>query len=225
MPLNINALQVPSDLKQSTIMELFQDGVSPPWPFPMRFPLQYEHSLLRTEEGSQWWIQLDVKGLGFGETVEPVQLNQEGQQMIQILLENKENSTGLVIKDIQTVERKDRAQPFRMKCGRLAIQQTLYDPKEWDQFGKLGTWSRTWNLIFSKIGSAWSDNLQSNPMMIPLALMLAFGVVMARRWYHQRHQGRIVAEEELEITLLGSYYEDAPPEYANVPVIKIEEYD
>lgn len=225
MPLNINALQVPTDLQQSLVTDLFKEDLNPNPPFLMRLPLQYEHSLLHAEEGKQPWIQFDVKGLAFGETVAPVKLDQNGQKMVQILLGNHENSTSLFIKDVQVVERKDRTQPFRMKCGKLSILQTLYDPNEWDEFGKLGTWSRTWSLVISRIEIAWSDNLQNNLILIPLALVLAFSVVMARRWYHQRHQGRNMSEEEVEIALLASYYDDAPPEYANIPVIKIEEYD
>lgn len=225
MPLSINALQVPSNLEQSLMTELLDGDLNSPWPFLMRFPLQYEHSLLHTKEGNQWWLQFDVEGLPFGETIQPVKMSNDRQHMVQILLGKQENSTGLLIQDVQVIERKDRAVPFRMKCGNLAVVQTSYDPNEWDKFGKLGTWSRTWTLISSKIEGAWSDNLQSNLIMIPLAIMLAFCVVMGRRWYHQRHEENTAEEDGVEIALLRSYYEDAPPEYANIPVIKIEEYD
>ncbi|KAF1848842.1 uncharacterized protein K460DRAFT_81541 [Cucurbitaria berberidis CBS 394.84] len=225
MPLDINALQVPAHLTTGLMAGLLEEELTPSWPFVMKFPLQYEHTLLQTEMNGPTWIQFNVVGLPFGETTESVKMDKEGQKMIQIRLGKKDDSSELLIEDLQVVERKDRAQPFRMRCGKLAMDQTSYDPNEWDKHGKFGTWSRTWNVFMGKAGGSWGEKLLNNVLLLPLALSLAFILVVARRWYQQREQEKDFGEEELEIALLGSYYEDAPPTYANIPVIKIEECD
>ncbi|CAO2650034.1 Nn.00g013260.m01.CDS01 [Neocucurbitaria sp. VM-36] len=226
MPLHINALQVPADISVAVMAQLIDGNLDPSfWSLVMRYPLQYEHTLLRTEVPKKWWVQFDVTGLAFGETIDPVKMDQEGQKMVEILLGKQENSTDLFIETLQVVERKDRVQPLRMKCGRLAMVQTSFDPNEWDEYGKLGTWTRMWSVFVSKLGDFWSESLQQDDLLLPLALLLAFSIVMARRWYQQRQQVKEVEEEEMETALLSSYYEDAPPAYVNIPVIKVEECD
>jgi hypothetical protein len=150
-------------------------------------------------------------------------MTNDEQKLVQVLLRNETNE--LFIEDVQVVARRDRAQPYRMKCGRLAMVQTVFDPTEWDKYGKIGTESRLQNMIVDKISDVWSDDFQHNALVLPLALVLAFGIFMLRRWYVRRQQERSVAEDDAEIALLNGDYEDAPPAYADIPVIKIEEYD
>jgi hypothetical protein len=57
-----------------------------------------------------------------------------------------------------------------------------------------------------------------------LALSLALFVLVIRRVYQQRKQE---SEDDAEFALLDTEYgyDDAPPAYADIPLIKIEEYD
>jgi hypothetical protein len=228
MPLNIHALQVPANITA--------DDMEPLWLGPtmsvVQLPLQYEHTVLRTQENGKIWVQFDVTGLPLSESNDPrfpfltgelVKMTNDEQKLVQVLLRNKTNE--LFIEDVQVVARRDRAQPYRMKCGRLAMVQTVFDPTEWDEYGKIGTESRLQNMIVDKISDVWSDVFQHNALVLPLALVLAFGIFMLRRWYARRQQERSVAEDDAEIALLACDYEDAPPAYADIPVIKIEEYD
>jgi len=219
MPLHIGAMQVPNDLDKDALGWPMVQGFKSDMPGRMRFPLQYEHSVFRAEGPGSLWLQFNVTGLAFGEDAEPFQL---GQQVVQVLLhaESRDDEYKLSIGDVQIVEAKDMAQAPRMECGRLAMMKTTFDPTEWDEYGKFGTWSRTWNLVIGRLGDYWSDHLEDNMLMLPLVFMLAVSIVMASRLYHSRQQdGR---DSDAETALLGRY---APPPYADIPVIKIEEYD
>ncbi|KAH7082668.1 hypothetical protein BKA63DRAFT_404309 [Paraphoma chrysanthemicola] len=227
LPLNINAYQVPTNISAEEMQLLWQGPTS-----GVQLPLQYEHTVLRTQENGKLWVQFDVTGLPLSESNDPrfpflngdlVKLDMEEQKLVQVLLRNETND--LSIEDIQVVARKDRAQPYRMKCGRLAMVQTAFDPTEWDEYGKFGTESRLQNMVASKIGEVWSDGFQRNSLLLPVGLLLAFGAFMLRRWYVRRQDERRDVEDDAEIALLNRDYEDAPPAYADIPVIKIEEYD
>lgn len=219
MPLHIGAMQVPNDLDKDALGWPMVQGFKSDMPGRMRFPLQYEHSIFRAEGPGSLWLQFNVTGLAFGEDAEPFQL---GQKVVQVLLHAQSNDDEhkLSIGDIQIVEAKDMAQAPRMECGRLAMMKTAFDPTEWDEYGKFGTWSRTWNLIIGRLGDYWSDHLEDNMLMLPLVVMLAVSIVMASRLYHSRQQDG--KDSDAETALLGRY---APPPYADIPVIKIEEYD
>ncbi|KAF1941130.1 hypothetical protein EJ02DRAFT_423350 [Clathrospora elynae] len=222
MPLFVNALQWPTNVTKDTIIQLIKTDFKPTLPRHQEFPLQYEHTLLRTEEAGQLWFQFNVTGLPWGATNEPVKM---GQKVVQVLLREQGSGNGISIEDIQVVEAKDRVQPYKMKCGKLAMVRTAFDPNEWDEYGKFGTWSRLWNLVMGSMGDFWFNNLQHNALMLPLALLLAVSIFLARLLYQQRHQENVSrdGDDDAETALLGR--EDAPPPYADIPVIKIEEYD
>ncbi|KAF2027324.1 hypothetical protein EK21DRAFT_72244 [Setomelanomma holmii] len=227
-PPYINAYQVPSNISTAEMSDPFFG----PRTTSVQMPLKYVHTVLRTQENGKMWVQFDVTGLPLHESNDPsapyldgdtIEMDKEGQKLVQILLRNETDN--LTIEDVQVVARKDRAQPYRMKCGRLAMVQTTYDPTEWDEYGKVGTESRLWNLVASKISEVWEEYLQHDTVLIPVVFVLAFAIVMLRRWYVQRQQEKTPAQDDAEIALLTSEYEDAPPVYADTPVIKIEEYD
>lgn len=228
MPLNINAFQVPSDITADDMEQLWLG----PSEWGVQLPLQYEHTVLRTKENGKIWVQFDVTGLPLSESNDPrfpfltgelVKMTDDKQKLVQVLLRNETNQ--LFIEDVQLVARTDRAQPYRMKCGRLAMVQTVFDPTEWDAYGKIGTESRLQNMVVGKISDIWSDAFQHTALVLPLALVLAFCIFILRRWCVQRRLERSVAEDDAEIALLNCDTEDAPPAYADIPVIKIEEYD
>ncbi|KAJ4373059.1 hypothetical protein N0V83_003350 [Neocucurbitaria cava] len=230
MPLHINALQVSADISIAEMAHLIDEDLNPSTSAgPVSYALQYEHTLLRTEVHNRWWVQFDVTGLPWGETTAPLKMDKEGQKIVEVLLSKQENSTELLIETLQVVERKDRVQPSIMKCGRLAMVQTSFDPNMWDEYGKSGTWSRTWNFVLSKLGDFWSNSLQQDALLLPLALLLALMVVLVRRWFQQRQQIRDMEEDDMEMNLamalLGSHHQDASRAYADIPVIKIEECD
>ncbi|KAF2832456.1 hypothetical protein CC86DRAFT_442690 [Ophiobolus disseminans] len=230
MPLNINAWQVPANITTDDMTLLWLG----PTAWGVQLPLQYEHTVLRTQESGAIWIQFDVTGLPLSKTndprfpylaVQPIHLEGEDRKLVQLLLRQQNETSGMFIEDVQVVARKERAQPFRMKCGRLAMVQTSFDPAKWDKYGKLGTSARLQSLVVSKTGDLWSDYVQSNMFVFSLTVLLAMGMVMLRLKYWQRQLEEEESDVDSENALLSIGYEDAPPAYANIPVIKIEEYD
>ncbi|KAG9185645.1 hypothetical protein G6011_06976 [Alternaria panax] len=224
MPLHINALQVPTGVKQDETDSEDEATSEPNKHSGLMFPLQYQHTIFRAKDPEHVWLQFNVTGLPWGETPEPIKM---GQKTIQILLRKEydenfefdQNLGGkyiLDIKDVQVVEAKDKAQPPRMKCGKLAMAQTTFDPSEWDEYGKIGTWSRTWDFLVGRL------HLGGNALLLPLLALLAASLVMARRVFLRRQQENFDTDSDSETALLGR---DAPPPYADIPVIKIEEYD
>lgn len=234
MPLYINAYQTVSNITQDTMDKLVSERLLDPdfaWQTKYHeFPLQYEHVLLRTKTPGQWWMQLDILGLQYGEDGEPLRFPDENHKLVQVLVKQVrtkldyevEEHEELSIEDIQIVERSQRAQPTRMKCGKLAMVKTTFDPNEWDEYGKLGSWTRVWNMVFGKIGQFWEDYLQHNALLLPLYLVLAFVIFFARVYYKKRQQSKTM---DAEYALLEAADEDLPPAYADIPIIKIEAYD
>jgi hypothetical protein len=233
-PPYISAWQVPAASEVKTDFTMFT--YDPTHSSGMSMLLQYEHTVLRTEDSGQLWLQFDVTGLpskdindaGFPKTKgEPVKLDGEYRKLVQLLLRQQNETSEMFIEDVQVVARKDRVQPYRMKCGRLAMVQTAFDPMEWDEYGRFGTSERIQNLVIGKVGDFWSDYMQDNMIVLSLAMLLVTGLAMLRRQYQRRWQEKYAASEDAEVALLGLEYDDAPPAYADVsiPEIKIEEYD
>ncbi|KAH6870118.1 hypothetical protein BKA58DRAFT_171611 [Alternaria rosae] len=218
MPLDINAKQAITEVEQDETESGSEDVANPNRHSRILFPLQYEHTIFRADKPELWWLQFNVTGLPWGETADPIKL---GQKAVQILI-RREYDVNLIggyilsIEDVQIVSTKDKAQPPRMKCGKLAMVQTTFDPREWDEYGKLGTMSRAWNAFVGRI------RVGKDALLLPLLALLAVSLVIARRLFIQRQQEKAGTVSEAETALLGR---DAPPPYADIPVIKIEEYD
>jgi len=226
LPLNIDTWQVAANLTTDDTDKFMLSPSSDVISLSMAF----EHTVLRTQEGGQTWIQFDAtrlflatpKGIRTHKQADiaTVTLAQEDQKLVQILLQQDLESRQMSIRDIQVVARKDREQPYRMKCGKLAMVQTRYNPSEWDEYGQIGTWSR----LFAEFGDFF--NVQHNPLLLPLSVMVAISIWMARRWLQkQQQEDNSMYDDEAQVALLEVEYEDLPPSYINIPMIKIEEYD
>jgi hypothetical protein len=226
MPLHINAFQTAANLTQETMDRIVESGLLDPefaWQTKYhQFPLRYEHTLLRTETPGQWWLQLDVTGLQHGESGEPLIFDERDHRLVQILISTRANNTELSINDIDIVEKSQRAHPIKMKCGKLAMVQTTFNPEEWDKYGMLGSWSRVWYMISGKIGQYWEDHVAHNALLLPVALLLAFIVFFARIWFQKRQQAKTM---DAEYALLELSQDNLPPAYSDIPIIKIEQYD
>jgi hypothetical protein len=206
-------------------------------PYGIQMPLQYVHTVLRTQEQGEIWVQFDITELALDELQdsryvgfagEPFKMDSEDQKLMQLRLHTNKETGELSIEEISVVKRADRVQPYRMKCGRLAMVQTLYNPREWDTYGKYGTWERFQNMVEEKASEFWFDWLQ-HAIMFPLGMLFVGCVVLAYRRFEQMRAARKVAmADDAEFALLDSAYDDTydvPPAYADLPIIKIEEYD
>lgn len=228
MPLHISAYQVASNLTNEAMDSIIRGRMLEPEVAGQtryhKFPLQYEHTLLKTGNPGQWWLQFDITASPWDKDGKPV-LFDDDRRLVQILVKEEklaDAGRSLFIEDIQLVEHYQRAQPIKMKCGRLAMVKTVFNPREWDKYGKLGSWSRVWNMVFGKIGQYWLDHVQHNALLLPLALLLTFVLFFARVWYQRRQQDKTI---DAEYALLESTQDGMPPPYSDIPIIKVEEYD
>ncbi|KAJ8110724.1 hypothetical protein OPT61_g6502 [Boeremia exigua] len=225
MPHFINAYQAAANLSREATDSLVQGRVLDGFATQKHYrqlPLQYEHTLLKTEKHGQWWLQFDITGLQYGQDGEAVHFG-EDRRIVEILVkEQKGHEAGrsLHIKDLRITERHLRVQPIKMKCGRPAMVKTSFDPSQWDKYGKLGSWSRMWYKMFGKIGEYWLENIH-HALLLPLALLFAFVVFFVRVWFQRRQQDKAT---DAEYALLDTEEDDLPA-YTDIPVIKIEEYE
>lgn len=225
----ISALQVPANITKGQMRDLGYGSKS----YGVQIPLQYEHTVLRTQEQGEIWVQFDITDLPLDVMNDPryvsfdgkpFKMDSEEQKLVQLRLHQNKETGELLIEEVSVVKRADRVQPYRMKCGRLAMIQTTYDPREWDIYGKYGTWERMQNLVVDKVTDFWSDYMKDF-IMFPLGMMSVYCLVLARRWFERRRARKATVGDDAEVALLSSGYDDAPPAYADIPVIKIEEYD
>jgi len=221
MPLFIKAYQVPANTSQDALNSIVHDGMLDPsytGPTPFyQFPVMYEHTLLKTKKAGQWWLQFYITGLHWRFSGH--------HRLVEILVKEQKPESGegrsLSIEDFRVVGYLEREKPLKMKCGKQAMVKTSFKPSEWDEYGKLGSWSHTWNMVFGKIGQ-WLDRIQHSALLLPLALLVAFIIFFARVGCQRRQQDKTV---DAEYALVDTEDFDLPPAYSDIPVIKIEEYD
>ncbi|KAJ4986975.1 hypothetical protein SVAN01_07516 [Stagonosporopsis vannaccii] len=221
MPLFINAYQVLANTSQNALDSIVHEGMLDPnyaGPTPYyHYPVMYDHTLLKTKDAGQWWLQFYVTGLHSHFS--------EYTRLVEILIKEQKGESGAVhslsIEDFRVVGYLEREKPLKMKCGRLAMVKTSFKPSEWDEYGKLGSWSHTWNMVIGKIGQGL-DHIRHSALLLPLALFVAFIVFFARVGCQRRQQDKNV---DAEYALVDTEDFELPPAYSDIPVIKIEEYD
>jgi hypothetical protein len=81
------------------------------------------------------------------------------------------------------------------------------------------------NLVMGEVGGFWSDHVQHNALLLTFGLLLAGGIIILCLWHQQRQHEKFVVEDDAEVALLNSEYEDAPPAYARIPIIKIKDIE
>ncbi|KAH7130139.1 hypothetical protein B0J11DRAFT_457129 [Dendryphion nanum] len=200
-----------------------------------RFELQYQHTLLGTENPNEKWLQFDVTGIVMRSPQNLVYHLDKISQMIvqfQFAQETHEDQTTTVsITNFELPRRKSRRTPIKMKCGKFAMIQTNYNPLEWDYYGRIGTWPRT----FAKMSSKTFHFIESNAFVL-VALVAVFGLykfVVTWRIVAQRRAeaAMIKDQQDVEFALLTSpdfdddEEYDAPPDYDDVPAAEARKED
>ncbi|KAJ4350358.1 uncharacterized protein N0V89_008979 [Didymosphaeria variabile] len=229
LPLHIHAFQVPANfskdhMEKAVNLRLMDDS----WNLGTKFgtfELQYEHTVVGTREPGKSWIQFDVTGILYTPQIYAKSgngyylLKNEDQKIVQILLRETAEPHQISMEDVQIIDRKDRAKPYRMECGRLAMARTVFNPLEWDRYGKIGTWSRAFYMLWSKTRDAFWANFTFLPILVILV-----PVIVLFRWMARKQQEVAVpVEDDAEAALLGSEHEDAPPEHDDVPGCHMED--
>jgi hypothetical protein len=226
VPLDIRAYQIHANFSHETMDQVVEMRMlDSSWNLGTKFAqfdLQYEHSIVGTADVGKIWYQFDVLGAHFTGVNQPRShmLTDEAQKLVQMLVNQRvdgEQQLSISIEDVQVVERKDRVQPFRMKCGALAIQQTQFNPLEWDYYGQFGTLTRSWHLLLWKTGKFFDRN-----GLVLIVLAVVFGAVTLVRRRVARLQQRRVADDA-ETALLVQEDEEAPPLYDDVAEVEEKE--
>ncbi|KAF1950551.1 hypothetical protein CC80DRAFT_496791 [Byssothecium circinans] len=227
MPLAIKAFQTPANVSKDTMDKMVKSHMLDE-SFVLgtkygKFELAYEHSVVGTEKPGRYYIQFDITDVHIRGSANPgsYSLNKEGQKVAQVLLQQDLVTGALHIEEVKTVERKDLAKPFLMKCGRFAIVKTVFNPLEWDSFGQFGSFSRGWNVLVHR-----TIKFLMGPGLLLIVLTAVVGGVMALKKRIAKRQGTVVlVENDAEAALLGNDYDDAPPEYDDVPEFDEEKED
>lgn len=179
-----------------------------------RYELGYSLTQMRVGNGAKTAVQFDVKSIYRRDTQWSLELNHADQKIVQLQIDSVAlPGTRPVVMSLSRAElvtREEKLKPFKMKCGREAKWVAELDPREWDNFGKLGTWSRTLNVWWHQ-------------QVVPLA---AFGFILGLiglvRFAMRRHAQNA---EDIEAAALlddraDDFPEDAPSEYLGLlPVL------
>ncbi|KAF2439428.1 hypothetical protein P171DRAFT_122473 [Karstenula rhodostoma CBS 690.94] len=114
-----------------------------------------------------------------------------------------------------------RLSPWQARIGRGLASipdgrptPTTFNPLEWDYYGKIGTWSRWFNLLWSKTGDLFMDNLIFLPVLVVVVPALVLLRWLARR--QQQQEVALPAEDDAEAALLDAMDDDAVPEHEDV---------
>jgi uncharacterized membrane protein YcjF (UPF0283 family) len=107
-----------------------------------------------------------------------------------------------------------------MPCGKPAMLMTEYDPREWDYYGKQGTFERSWNRF------TWGmlEWLDSNALVL-ITVFVTAGIVsiVRRRMKCTQKQAVALVEDDAEAAHLVAEYDDAPPEYTDAVDVEQKE--
>jgi hypothetical protein len=186
--------------------------------------LGYKHARLATKQPDLEYLQFDITSINSRRSghMEIFDLNKEDQKMIEMLLHRgvKDNQETVEIRTIDAVQRAQKQEPLKMPCGRDAMLVTEYNPKEWDEFGRIGTWSHTWNQLQAE---SW---FARNWLNIHFAVAaVAICVLIRRRWAQRGLQTAEMREQEdVEASLLSVEDGDAPPAYEQETMLPCPEY-
>jgi hypothetical protein len=146
-------------------------------------------------------------------------MNEEGQRMFELLLhrEVKDGEETVIVRYINDIQRGDREAPLKMPCGRDAMLVTEYNPVEWDEFGKIGTWTHTWNQFNDWSSDSW---IMRNWLNIHFAIsVFGIGILIRRRRLQKAEQAAAMRAQEDAEAALSAECHDAPPEYTQETVM------
>jgi hypothetical protein len=221
IPPFISALQIPSNVTWAdlnlTESDLYTRGV--------QLPLEYEHTLMPTPEPGQYWVVFDVTGLALDEINDtrypnlasrPTKMYSEEQKLVQMIVQERNimGTVELFIDYIVVVDRADRMEPWETEDGQLAMDQTSYNPSEWDEYGKYGTWARVQSIVKGVPGDMWLDWLKQDPLIFSLIVPISCSLFLLLFWY-QRWQHVNLAVEDDEVASMSSVDKDKLQRFAN----------
>lgn len=164
--------------------------------------LSYQHTLM--EGCADHLLQFDVTrvDISAGSNQGGGELSQAGQKLVELRLISDNGVEGLIIQNVTLKERAQRARANLAPYWRgsdAPIRRTVFLVKEWDYYGRHGTWSRTWHVFSSTVGNWFFDFLP---------IFILFGIVsvcffLILRIVGRRRRGAEGASQDVEAAFLG----------------------
>ncbi|PVI04910.1 hypothetical protein DM02DRAFT_611027 [Periconia macrospinosa] len=187
LPLTIHAIQTPSLQNHNAL----DSNLNLADPSLSSVNLAYSHSILGTQQRGKHWIQFDVTSIH--SATQTQHLTSPTQPLVELLVVESFATRTLHIETLQLASRANRRKPFQMKCGRLAIATTSFDPAEWDRYGKFGSASRIWNLFWES-----ATRVFLGPGLVLMVVTVVVGVVkvVKRRAERKRSEGEWAGRED-----------------------------
>jgi hypothetical protein len=184
------------------------------------FEISYEHTIMMTEERHVQLLQFVVthaekRERNPGSAV----LDKPKQKLIQMKLSREHMNAGLKIKSIELVEQGEKITHARMPCGKEAPRFTqVYRVTEWDYYGHIGTWSRTWHKMTSD-GADWLFDHMPHFMIVALILSV---VVIRRRIIRARAAMKAIEDPEAVRFIVEDDEEGTPEPTQDEPHAELE---
>jgi hypothetical protein len=97
---------------------------------------------------------------------------------------------------VEVLHRNWRAVQILSASGKPMVIQKISNPSDWDDTFKLGTWNRVQSLITGKTMGFWFDHVQLNALVLAMAILLAIGVLVPRRWHQGEQRQKLVVDED-----------------------------
>jgi hypothetical protein len=194
----INALQISPNITWDELRSLN----SSPRTQGVEMPLYYENTLLFTHDQFEFFVVIDVIGLALDKMDDsrypdllgkPTRMEHENQQLVQMRIKYKGVPCHLVLDYIEVVDREWRAIPILSISGKPLVEQRISNPSDRDKYGKFGTWDRVQSLITGKaIG-----HVQSNALVLAMAILLVLGIMVFRSWHQGKRRKHVVEDDAL----------------------------
>jgi hypothetical protein len=137
-------------------------------------------------------------------------------------IEYKNDPCPLLLDYIEVVEREWRAMPILSKSGKPVVTQTMFNPSDWDEYGKLRTWARVQRFITGKGIGFWRDHVPPNVLVLSTAILVAIGIMVSRRWHQGKKPQKRVVEED---ALLSTDSESASGFYTEIPIVRMDKWN
>lgn len=179
-----------------------------------KYELGYTLTHMQVYQGPRTVLQFDTTSVYNRHTGRSIELNHKDQKIVELDINRVElpniQPVAMTLSRARLVTREEKQKPYRMKCGREAKWVVERDPREWDEFGKLGTWSRTLHVWWHQ-------------QVVPLAafgfLLCLIGLVRFAKYRHAQNEEK--AEDiEAAAALLDDDDEDfldnASPAYLSL---------
>ncbi|KAG9233276.1 hypothetical protein BJ875DRAFT_51174 [Amylocarpus encephaloides] len=176
------AFQIPSNISADTLdMMISMDMIDEYWQLSAKFDnyvLSYELTAMRTEDSSHV-LQFDVKHITGKQGINNISaaLDQPNQKIVQITLGGGLYNGEMDVKRVELVGRVDEILSTKLMGKETSIFHAKFNPAEWDDFGRFGTWERTFYIFLR-----WIDRFVADCFPVIILFIIVVFIAFPIRW-------------------------------------------